>query len=263
MSATLARHHLEDIGLHRTRSLLLAAIVTRIAIGCSLILFIGCSGRSSTSGVAEILSLEEMPPSDSANVAAPKRPIGTNRYILPGAMWQVPPGLRATVAFTPGIMVTLFNSAQIVIDKLRLAKDGNETGFDLMEREVEFRLLRGSLIALVPSDGLMSHFRIRTDIGILAAGPGSLFYLEESEAGIHIACIRGDVALLGKNAASLVVSPGKWCDWKKGEAEPTQLQAAAASSQAQQEIAAALEAEAAMQTLLLAEQKSVPHWRHP
>jgi len=175
----------------------------------------------------------------------------------------VPRGLKATVAFTPGIMATLFNSAQIVIDKLRLAKDGNETGFDLMEREVEFRLLRGSLIALVPSDGLITRFRIRTDSEIVAAGPGSLFYAEKSEAAIHVVCIRGEIALLAKNGARTVVPPGKWCDWKKGEGEPTQEQATAAGAQTQQETAAGLEAEAAMLTLLLAEQKSVPRWRHP
>lgn len=262
MSALLARHNLEDIAPPRLRLLQLAAVRGWVAIGCSLILFSSCSGPGNTSTVAKIVSLEETSAADRANVTTPNRP-AMDQFLALGETWQVPAGKTATIAFAPGIMAALFNSSEIVIHKLRLAKDGHETGFDLMEREVEIQLLRGSLFGLVSSDGLKSDFRIRTELGILAAKPGSLFCMGKSEALLHVACIRGDIELVAKTGARQAVPPGKWCDWRKGEAAPTELQPSAASAQAQQETAEALEVEAAMQAWLLAEQKSVPRWRHP
>jgi hypothetical protein len=49
------------------------------------------------------------------------------------------PGQKATIAFTPAIMITVFNQAEIK-SKICCGKDGNETGSDAMERDAQISL---------------------------------------------------------------------------------------------------------------------------
>jgi hypothetical protein len=237
-------------------SLIRATLVTAV------LLFNSCSGKHSTSAMAKILALEEIPPQNRAD-GRTTRPMQAGQLLATGETFQLRPGQKATVAFTLGIIVALSDQAEVEIIKFRLAKDGNETGSDLTERDVEMRVSKGSLIGSVAPDALKTTFILTAGPAHLSFEPGSLFYLDISDEEFHVTSVRGTVRLLHDGRQVTILPPGNWLHWPKGQPGPSEPEIAAASGRAQQEVTSALEAEAAMQLLLAVEQKAVPEWRHP
>src|SRR4029077_7058578 len=152
---------------------------------------------------------------------------------------------------------------RIVITHLRLARDGNETGHETMEREIEIRCLSGSIIGSLPADAVKTRFIITTDAGRVSVEPGTLFYLTVSDQTLQVTCPRGEVRLTTASSADVITVPsGKWFVFQKGATTRSEPQAAFENARAQEEVSLALEAEATMQPLLAAEQRAVPSWRH-
>jgi hypothetical protein len=230
-------------------------------IAACVLVTVGCSGRHSTSALAKILAVDDDASADSATAATTARSLRPGQFFSRGQMLRLSPGKKATVAFTPGIMITVFNQAEIKIDRFVVAKDGNETGYDAMERDVQINLTGGSLIAALAADALRSRFLITTRHGTLSTESGSLFYLDDSAERLRVTCVRGTVRLGTGPHGGMTIFSGQWIAWRAGsQSEPRTV---STDPRAQEDVTQALEAETAMQALLLAEQKIVPSWRHP
>ena len=217
-------------------------------------LFTGCGSRTTTSVAAKILAVEQPNASTSLRVG---------QQFFAGQTCRLSAGQEVTLAFTPGVMAQLRDDANIGITRLRLGRDGNETGHDIMDREIEIRCLMGSIIGSVPADALKTHFIIHSEAGTVSVEPGSVFYLNVSDSALRITCPRGTVRFTAPNSAEvIIVPPGKWLVHEKGATTRPEPQPAFENARAQQEITLALEADVNMQPLLAAQQRAVPSWRH-
>ena len=244
---------------HSSRLLLGAAI----AIAGGALGLVACSGEWSTPVLARVF-LVDGPSVQIDEENTPKGSPHFDRLIGAGSHWVLPTGKRAIIFLVPGIMATAANETELEIKELRLAKDGNETEFDMKGRKVGLRLLRGDLIVSVAVEESRIDVQIETGNGILAVESGSLLEVRTRADRIHIACLRGKIQLETRKMGKVApLRAGYWCDWRGGEAFPGEPVAATANLQIQKQFDAAFDAETSMRKLLLAEQQSVPKWRHP
>lgn len=223
---------------------------------CALTILSGCTGRHRSSVLAEVWKVEPDAPAG----------IKIGDVFGPGSHVRTTSEQTVMVSFIPGIFAMIRGDADIAIESLEIAADGNETGSDAIKnRDVRLRLLRGTVTFSLPSDGgaHSSSLFIENSISAVTAETGALFVVFAGADELRVTCARGKVSLSGANHTSLAIDAGEWCGIHRGEPLPGLAKLAAEDGPAEEALEAGIAAERTMRELLTARQHAVPWWRHP
>jgi hypothetical protein len=150
---------------------------------------------------------------------------------------------KVSLSLVPGIFVEVAEQTDLRIDQLRLAKWGNAMVDAMKSRLAILDLSKGIVRASVSSLGAGEYdLKIKTEVGMVIAGRGSLFTLQMDGPTARITCVQGEVNWKSAHGNSTEsISPGYFYASSSGDKTPQRSSPASADAQAQSEVAAALE----------------------
>ena len=126
------------------------------------------------------------------------------------------------------------------IEKLSVAKDGDETGNAMNLRQASVELREGRVHAFLPTAGpSRAELTMHTSAGTLVANAGSLFSVKLDGELIHVLCLRGEVRWAG--SASVTIQAGFYIERKLNEQGDATPRPASEAASAQLEVLEALD----------------------
>jgi hypothetical protein len=163
----------------------------------------------------------------------------------------------AVLSLTPGIYVRCYGGADVAIEQLSIAKNGDETGNAMHMRRAAVRLEGGRLHILLPTaESSRADFKVHSRFGTLNAKAGSLFSVTLNGDSIRILCARGEVNWSEPPGGSTKISAGYFSD--RRAADPS---SAAEDAVAQAEIMALLDSAQTIADLETAMRNAPAPWR--
>ena len=150
---------------------------------------------------------------------------------------------KVSLCLVPGIFVELGEQTDLRIDELRLAKWGNVMAHAMRSRLAVLDLSKGIVRASLSNLRAGQYdLKIKTEVGMVMAGRGSLFTLQMNGATARITCVQGEVSWKSAHGNSTEVIPaGYFCAFSSGDETSRRFSPASADAQAQSEVVAALE----------------------
>ena len=146
-------------------------------------------------------------------------------------------------------MVQLEGATELEIAALSLAKDGNETGDAMLERNAHVRLRRGELVISQERTDVTAvpDLVVETGAGKLLSRFDCLVRIETGVGATRLLCVSGTAAFEPRGGGSVPLTPGEFMEWREGK-RPTTTTADATPS-GQRIITDALEEATRLQTL--------------
>lgn len=171
------------------------------------------------------------------------RPLSAGVQFAAGEEIRVPAESSAALCLTPGIYLRCFGPSRLQIEKLRVSKDGDETGDAMKSRLAIIRLGEGRIHAFLPRAGSApSELKINTEAaGTISASPGSLFSVLLNRESIRVLCIRGELSWSKASTFSTSILAGYYCERKLSDAAAADVLPASEDAAAQREVIAALD----------------------
>jgi hypothetical protein len=154
-------------------------------------------------------------------------------------------GASIDLALIPAALAQLTSDAEIKIDELSIAKDGNQTAGGMRDRTARIRLSRGKVIVLfTSSDKSASQFAVTT--GQLTIKPDSdcLFCVWTDGKTTRVTCAKGNVNAPSDAQAPVTIAAGYFQEWPTMRKRPVP---ATEDASAQIDITESLEAEQRLQ----------------
>jgi hypothetical protein len=154
-------------------------------------------------------------------------------------------GATIDLALIPAALAQLTSDAEIKIDELSIAKDGNQTAGGMRDRTARIRLSRGKVIVLfTSSDKSASQFAVTT--GQLTIKPDSdcLFCVWTDGKTTRVTCAKGNVNAPSAAQAPVTIAAGYFQEWPTTRKRPVP---ATEDASAQIDITESLEAEQRLQ----------------
>jgi hypothetical protein len=186
-------------------------------------------------------------------------PLRAGGHFAEGDEIRVLADSSATLCLTPGIYLHCFGPSLLQMERLRVSKDGDETGDAMKLRVATVRLKEGRIHAFLPLAGsARTELKINTETtGTIIANPDSLFSVVSKGDAIRVLCIRGELTW---SKAAGPISAGFYCDWKFGGATP-EILPAAEDAAAQADLIAALDSAQHIEEVETAARNAPAPWR--
>ena len=149
---------------------------------------------------------------------------------------------KVSLCLVPGIFVEVAEQTDLRFDQLRLAKWGNAMVDAMRSRVAILDLSKGIVRASVSNLGAGEYdLKIKTKVGMVIGGRGSLFTLRMDSATARITCVQGEVSWKSAHDNSReLIPPGYFYASSSGDKTSQRSSPASADAQAQSEVAAAL-----------------------
>ncbi|MGI8957318.1 MAG: FecR domain-containing protein [Chthoniobacterales bacterium] len=173
--------------------------------------------------------------------------LATDSRLAAGDTLRVSPGARLDLALLPGILMQVAGGSELAIEKLQLAKDGNDTGGHIFNREVRLRLNRGAIIIAVESlSATPAQLDVVTPHAAIRGDADCLFQIRVNDSKTRVTCVRGEVQAGEGNREPSVMGEGDARDWPFGRMEAASRPG---DSPARPELSDALKAEEQLREL--------------
>jgi hypothetical protein len=171
------------------------------------------------------------------------RPLSVASYVAVGDELKTTRYGKVSLCLVPGIFVEVAEQTDLRIDELRLAKWGNVMAYAMRSRLAVLDLSKGIVRASLSNLGTGQYdLKIKTEVGMVMAGRGSLFTLQMDGATARITCVQGEVSWKSAHRNSTEVIPaGYFYAFSSGDKTSRRSSPASADAQAQSEVVAALE----------------------
>jgi hypothetical protein len=149
---------------------------------------------------------------------------------------------KVSLCLVPGIFVEVAEQTDLRFDQLRLAKWGNAMVDAMRSRLAILDLSKGIVRASVSNLGAGEYdLKIKTEVGMVIAGRGSLFTVQMDGATARITCVQGEVSWKSAHDNSTeLIPPGYFYATSSSDKTSRRSSPASADAQAQSEVAAVL-----------------------
>ena len=172
----------------------------------------------------------------------------TDRNILhPGARLnagcsvQVAPGAEADFILLPGVLLRTLENSDLIIEGLKLTKDGDETGGGMLAHAASVRLKKGkTTLSYEQPEDTPGSLAVVTDHVTVNATLSSLFCIETDPSHTRVTCVRGQIDALDVTGKWSVINAGWAQNWNAKSPESILTRA---DSGGQSEIDKALQVE--------------------
>ena len=232
MHAAVYAHRITEFP--QMRPLLLAVSI----VSCSL-LANGCSKYISRATAATVLSVKGRVVFGNADRNA-FEPITLKSKIHDGDTVRSANGALLDLTLIPGALVRLSGDSEIKIEQLSITKDGNETGFDMSDRNARILLSRG-IIFILFSRSEASASQVVIKAGQLMINPDSdcLFCVRTNGTTTRVTCATGNINASADAHSAITIAAGYFQQWPAARIQPA---LASNDATAQIDITASLEA---------------------
>ena len=214
-------------------------LVFAVSIVLCSVLANGCSKYISRSTGATVLSVRGQVVFWNADRNA-FEPVTLKSKIHDGDTVRSANGALLDLSLIPGALVRLSGDSEIKIEQLSITKDGNETGFDMRDRNARILLSRGIIFILFsPSEASASQVVIKT--GQLMINPDSdcLFCVRTNGTTTRVTCATGNINASADGHSAFIITAGYFQQWPAARIQPA---LASKDATAQIDITASLEA---------------------
>jgi hypothetical protein len=145
----------------------------------------------------------------------------TDRNILhPGATLnagcslQLANGAEADFTLLPGVLLRAFDNSDLIIEELKLTKDGDETGGGMYARAATIRLNQGkATLSYEQPEDTSGSLTIITDRVMVNARLSSLFCIETDPFHTGVTCVRGQIDALDATGKRSLIKAGWVQNW--------------------------------------------------
>jgi FecR protein len=221
------------------------------------LLLTGCSGNTTHQVCAVVLATEGTVTAEGQRITSPQG-ADPGARLCPGTSIQTSVDSRARIACLSNTLIDLSENSTLGFERLTLTKDGNETDDDVEARGARCRIGNGKItIAYRGAEGV-SEVIVLTPHGTMTAKFSCIVRLKVDDKKTRITCASGSVAFEPWDGhGSVVVEAGFVAELPANGAA---IVPATATTEAQQEVTAALESERQLATLVLSRRATLP-WK--
>ena len=122
------------------------------------------------------------------------RDLSTESKLSVGEQLETSPGATAALLLIPGIFVQIGAETEMVIEELRVEKQGDAMVNAMKSRLAAVRQNRGVMYASLPNAGSGScELSVQTDLGTLAAQRGAIVAVRLTSEAVRVICVDGEV----------------------------------------------------------------------
>ena len=194
--------------------------VLAVSIAFCSVLANGCSKDITRATTATALSVQGQVVFGTGDRNA-FEPVTLKSRIRDGDTVRSANGASLDFTLVPGALVRLSSDSEIKIEQLRITKDGNETGFDMRDRNARIVLSRGKIFVLFsPSNTSASQVVIKA--GQLTINPGSdcLFCVGTDGTTTRVTCASGDINASSDAQSPVTIAAGYFQQWPTARTQP-------------------------------------------
>jgi hypothetical protein len=138
-----------------------------------------------------------------------------------GCSLQVANDADVDFILLPGVLLRAFENSDLIIEELRLTKDGDETGGGMYARAASIRLKKGkATLSYEQPEDTASLVAVVTDRVTINARLSSLFSIETDPLHTEVTCIRGQIAVLDAKSKTSVIKAGWRQNWSVKGPDP-------------------------------------------
>jgi hypothetical protein len=230
-----------------------------LVVGVGLLLILsGCGKNGGREVQGNVISIRGSVTIDSGKESArPPQSLTSASKLSVGDRLETSPGAMATLLLIPGIFVEVEAGTELVIEELRVQKQGDAMVDAMRSRLAALRLNHGMIRASLPSLGSgRCELTVQTDLGTLVARRGALLSTQLTSQAVRVICVDGKVQWSSARGGRVDEIPqGYFQDYRRIDVpssnlkrEPTPVSEDAG---AQNDLAAALEIAAAFDDFVL------------
>ena len=183
--------------------------------------------------------------------------LSTGSKFSVGDQLETSPGATAAFLLIPGIFVQIGAETEMVIEELRVEKQGDAMVNAMKSRLAAVRQNRGVMYASLPNIGSGScELSVQTDLGTLAAQRGTIVAVRLTSEAVRVICVDGEVQWSSVRGGRVEeISQGYFGDYHRHDAShgdlETELTPITEDAGAQNDVAIALETAAAFDEFAL------------
>ena len=227
------------------------------------LLLSACSRNDGETVLGSVFQVEGTAVASQRTEADRSRTLSAGIQFAAGDEIRVLTESSAALCLTPGIYLQCFGPARLQIEKLRVSKDGDETGDAMKSRLATIRLGEGRIHAFLPRAGAArSELKINMEAaGTIVASPDSLFSVVLTRESIRVLCIRGELSWSRPPASSTSILAGYYCERKLSDHAVADVLPASEDAAAQREVTAALDSAQYLDELETAARNAPAPWR--
>ena len=158
-------------------------------------IFSGCDGNGGYEVQGNVLFLRGNVTLDSAKESTLRpQSVSTESKLSVGDQLETSPGATAALLLIPGIFVAIGAETEMVIEELRVEKQGDAMVNAMKSRLAAVRQNRGVMYASLPNVGSGScELSVQTDLGTLAAQRGAIVAVRLTSEAVRVICVDGEV----------------------------------------------------------------------
>jgi hypothetical protein len=194
--------------------------VLAVCIALCSLLANGCSKGISRATAAAVLSVKGRVVFGNSE-RNDFRPVTLESRIHDGNTVRSSNGALIDSVLMSGALAQLSGDSEIKIEKLRMAKDGNQTAGGMRDRSACIRLNRGKIIVLFsPSDRSASQLAIKARQLIIKPDSDCLFCVRVESETTRITCAKGNIKASAEAQPSVTIAAGYFQKWPTTRNEP-------------------------------------------